>query len=63
MLFQKNAMMIKMTEIVVALTQSNLSMPDTTVTEKSARYKEVSAIQNFDFFEEKIIIHKNLTVI
>ena len=34
MLFKKNAMMIKMTEIVVALTQSNLSMPDTTVTEK-----------------------------
>lgn len=47
MLFKKNAMMIKMIEIVVALTQSKLSMPDTTVTEKSARYKEVSAIQNF----------------
>ena len=56
-------MMIKMIEIVVALTQSNLSMPDTTVTEKSARRRRFPLYRTFDFFEEKIIIHKNLTVI
>ena len=63
MLFKKNAMMIKMIEIVVALTQSNLSMPDTTVTEKVPAIRRFPLYRTFDFFKEKIVIHKNLTVI